>query len=960
MLRRYELVVRVLVVAFIGAALATLGGVNAVVAQDVRLAQDARAIAQTGNGVLKGKVVDSETAEGLIGATVRVLGTRYGANTNLDGDFQIDALPVGKYKLSVNYVGYQADSFNIEIKANVGTIIEIKLLPQGMSVATVQIVADRSTISSTDVSVLNEVRSARVSASGVSSIQISRSLDRDAADVVKRVPGVTIQGDRFVVVRGLAERYNSVYLNNVQAPSADADKRSFSFDLIPSNLIDRLLIFKTPAPELPGDFSGGAVKIFTKNASDSRQIVFSIGSSYRSGTTGKSDFMSSSGSSTDWLGYDGGTRKAPSGLPRDLSGASITDQINAGRRFRNEWVPTQNAASPDYKIGLNYYDSWKVFGKKLRNLTSINYSRSFEHYAIDRKDLEPSGTISYNYSDVQSTDGVRIGLLQNFSLALNENNRIEWKNFFNQLGTDQATRRFGQQSGGLPTYAYALYYRSRTLLSSQLSGVHDIGEGLQVDWYGGFNYTSRQEPDFRRIELREGAPGSSDPNSYTRVFIQPGTINPRLSTRFFSSLYERSYTGGANTEKKWDGGWVVRVGGTYTGSERTFSARLFGVSNTLSFDQSLRDQRPQVVYAAQNFRADGTGYLMSELSRPDNAYTASSDLIAGYGALNIPFLSERLNLYTGIRWEQYTQKIVALDQGGAPLNVNRPFAFLLPSANITYKLTSRFQIRGSYGRTVNRPEFRELAPFTFFDFDLQSLVLGNANLDQAYIDNIDLRFEYYPSLNEVFSIGAFFKQFNRPIENRIVLSNPDRNFRPVNAESAQAYGVEVEVRKGLGFVSEGSKFLNQLSVVFNGSYIQSEVKVDPNDLSQIENRPLQGQSPYIINGGIFWENEASGWQINALYNVFGNRIFAVGDRQGNLANNPTIFERPRNVIDLSITKKFGKSFEAKFGISDILNQPVRFFQDFNLNKVWNEGVDNEYFKFRPGQVYSLSLTYKIF
>jgi outer membrane receptor protein involved in Fe transport len=170
----------------------------------------------------------------------------------------------------------------------------------------------------------------------------------------------------------------------------------------------------------------------------------------------------------------------------------------------------------------------------------------------------------------------------------------------------------------------------------------------------------------------------------------------------------------------------------------------------------------------------------------------------------------------------------------------------------------------------------------------------------------------------------------------------------------------VEVRKGLGFVSEGSKFLNQLSVVFNGSYIQSEVKVDPNDLSQIENRPLQGQSPYIINGGIFWENEASGWQINALYNVFGNRIFAVGDRQGNLANNPTIFERPRNVIDLSITKKFGKSFEAKFGISDILNQPVRFFQDFNLNKVWNEGVDNEYFRFRPGQVYSLSLTYKIF
>lgn len=922
-------------------------------------AQDVRRISQASNGTLRGKVVDSETGEGLIGATVRVLDTRFGSNTNLDGDFQIDAIPVGRYRLSISYVGYTGDTLSIEIKQSQATIIEVKLLPEGMEVGAVQIIADRSTITSTDATVLSEIRSARVVASGISSFQISRSLDKDAADVVKRVPGVTIQGERFVVIRGLAERYNSVFLNDVPAPSADADKRSFSFDLIPSNLMDRLMIFKTPAPELPGDFAGGAVKVYTKNTSDAFQIAISTGISFRSGTTFENDFMSSSGSSTDWLGYDGGTREMPRNLPTDLSGASQSTQIAAGRQFRNEWVPTQAAAPLDYKIGLNYADAWTVFGKKLRNLTSINYSRSFEHYRIGRRDLEPAGTVSYAYTDVQSTDGVKIGLLQNFSLALNDNNRVEWKTFFNQLGSDQATRRFGQQSGGLPTYAYALYYRSRTLLSSQLSGIHTLGEGLQLDWNGGFNYTERQEPDFRRIEMREGPPNSDNPDLYTRVFIQPGTVNPRLSSRFFSSLYERSYSGGANLEKKWDGGWVLRGGGLYTFSERTFAARLFGVSTGIGFDPTLRDQRPQVVYQPQNFRADGTGFVMNELGRPDNAYRAEANLIAGYVAGNIPLLNERLNLYTGIRWEQYTQKITSRDQGGAPVNVNRPFALLLPSANLSYKTSTTTLVRVAYGRTVNRPEFRELAPFTFFDFDLQSLVVGNFRLDQATIDNIDARFEWYPSLNEIVSFGGFFKDFRRPIENRIVLSNPDRNFTPINAESAFAYGLELELRKNLGFLGN-SKFLDNLSAMFNGSVIISEIRVDANDQSQILDRPLQGQSPYIINAGLFYEDTDKGWQVNVLYNVFGNRIFAVGDRQGAVANNPTIYERPRNVLDLSITKKFGQRFEVKLGISDILNQPVRFFQDFNLNKTWDEGTDNEYFAYRPGQVYSLSVTYKIF
>lgn len=959
MLRRYELVVRVLVVALIGSALATLGGVNAVVAQDVRLAQDARAIAQTGNGVLKGKVVDSETAEGLIGATVRVLGTRYGANTNLDGDFQIDALPVGKYKLSVNYVGYQADSFNIEIKANVGTIIEIKLLPQGMSVATVQIVADRSTISSTDVSVLNEIRSARVSASGVSTIQISRSLDRDAADVVKRVPGVTIQGDRFVVIRGLSERYNSVTLNDVPAPSADADKRSFSFDLIPSNLIDRLIIFKAPAAELAGDFAGGAVKIYTKNSSDAFQIALSLGTSYRSGSSFQDGFNGTQGSSTDWLGYDNGGRLYPT-IPRNLATASLTDNITSARAFRNEWVPTSETSPLDYKVGLNYYDSYTIFGKKLRNLTSINYSRSYEHYRITRRDLAADASTSYQYNDLQSSDAVRIGLLQNFSLSLNEKNRIEWKTFFNQIGTDQATSRYGfelQQA----RYAYALYYKSRSLVSSQLSGVHQITDQLQFDWFGGFNYTDRQEPDFRRVLLQGGPANSSDPAQYPEVSVQPGgAANPKISSRFFSSLYERSYTGGFNLEQKWEGGWVLKVGGLFKEEDRNFATHIYNFVRGPLTQSGLQFGSPNAVFGPANLRFDGTGYQINEFVGL-NDYDASNRLLAGYVAGNIPLFAERLNVYMGARFEQNTQTLNYLATAQLRAQQVNIFPTILPSANVTFKLNATNQIRASYGRTVNRPELREIAPFTFYDFDLQSLTVGNRFLRQATIDNIDLKYEWYPSLNEVLSIGGFYKSFLDPIEQNSSPATPDRAYKPQNAKDAYTAGIEIEVRKNFAFISEGYFFKN-LSATLNASYIFSKVnQIDSVGSAQIQNRPLQGQSPYIFNAGLFWQDEEKGWQVNVLYNVFGNRIFAVGDQSGaGVAGNPTIFERPRNVIDLSITKKLGKSIEIKLGISDLLNQPVRFFQDFNNNKTFETAADNAYFSYRPGQVYSFTVTYKIF
>jgi outer membrane receptor protein involved in Fe transport len=287
-----------------------------------------------------------------------------------------------------------------------------------------------------------------------------------------------------------------------------------------------------------------------------------------------------------------------------------------------------------------------------------------------------------------------------------------------------------------------------------------------------------------------------------------------------------------------------------------------------------------------------------------------------------------------------------------PIKVNNPVTSFMPFGNLAYNVNSNTIIRAAYSRTVNRPEFRELAPFLFYDYKLEAGRVGNPRLVTATIDNADLRFELYPRNGEIFSIGAFYKYFTNPIENRTIITTEQPTFTYINADFAKAYGLEVEFRKSFKGVTN-SAFIDNFSVNMNASLIFSEVDLGSSAVAQERERALQGQSPYIVNAALYYADQ-SNLNISLIYNIFGERIFSVGDDLF-----PTIYELPRNSVDITISKQVGNRVTYKFGIQDLLNARFRFHEDSDRNATINER-DNVIFSFRRGTLFSLSATYNLF
>ncbi len=912
-----------------------------------------------GRGVIQGKLTDYETGEGLASATIRIEGTTIGTNTDLDGNFQITAVPVGTYNIVISYLGYKTDTLkSVAVKKDQATVLQHKLLAEGAKLGSVEIVAERTAVQSTEVSAISEMRNSLQVTSVISSQLIAKSLDKDAGEVVKRVPGITIANDRFVVVRGLPERYSVVLLNDIITPSSETDKRAFSFDLIPSNLMDRLSVSKTPTPELPGDVAGATISIYTRNATDNKQISFNTQVGYRPGSSFANNFpFQPQPGRLDWLGIDNGFKSLSNSFP----GPGQLIPASAARGIPNTFGTRIGDSPLDWKLGFTYYGRFKLGGKIVRSLSSLSYSQAYERFDIERGNQlnqayqsylagSPITTLDYfdRYNDNEGTHSVRTGLLQNFTFVLNDRNKVEFKNFVNLIGSSRATVRNGfnpPQNGLIPIEYRINYYRSRFIYTGSFHGQHLFSGDRSIEWNAGYSYAGRQEPDFNRLQIRGN------------VFI-PSTPDNTIVGKYYSNTDENVMQASVKFEKKYESGWLLRAGSFNTFSFRSFNSRLLGITRDFAFNPvgPLATLSPEQIFAPENFRDDQTGFRYNESTRANDSYTATNQLTALYGAVNIPLFDKRLDIYTGVRIEYNRQTIDSRDLSGLnPVKVDNPIVSILPSLNANYKLSEKQNLRLTYGLSVNRPELRELAPFSFYDFDIRTNRFGNPNLRTAVIHNVDVRWELYPELNEMIQVGVFYKNFTNTIE-EVILVSTEPNFSWKNANSAYAVGAEVEVRKGLDFVSER---LRNLSILLNGSYIYS--RVGEIDDTNIPNRPMQGQSPYVVNAGLFYNNEKIGLQINALYNVYGPRIWAVGFRTVTAGVSsviqPNILENPRNVIDLSITKKLGKYLEIKAGAQDILNQPFYFYQDWDQSQTLN-GSDSPYIKYRQGSYYTLGITFK--
>jgi len=917
------------------------------------------------NGTLTGKVIDLKTKEAIIGANVVIQGTTVGSSTDIDGNFTIGNVKPGTYGLVVSFVSYKTQTVpDVTVEPGKKTTVEIPLAEDIAELQEVVISAKKEI--STDVGLISAIKESKLVVSGISSEQIVRLPDRDAAQIAQRVPGITIVDNRFIIIRGVPERYNQVMINGAIGPSTEIDKRSFSFDLVPSGAIDQMLIYKSGSAELPGDFAGGVIQMVTKNPAYEPFTSVGLSFGYRTNTT-FDDFISTEGSSTDFLGFDDGFRDLPEDFPsvRLLESSATNSSVRerAGRSLTNNFAPKTRTAPVDMGLNVTTSQNFTIGSVRFANLTSLAYSNGYQFAQADFIRYNSFGgndaaTRRFQYVDRFYSNDVRFNIMHNWVVDLNNRNKIEFKNLYVQLGENETIVREGRdfiQNPNFDRRNYAFHYMSRSIYSGQLEGKHTLGDGTyQLNWVAGVNRVQRNEPDFRRFRTFRDESLAETNEPYAVQLPAAGNIFE--TGRFWSDLTDITYSHGLNFEKKFGEASSKRVATLKAGyygeyRDRQFNARvinyLFPGSNPIVED--LIRQPLDRVFSPANIQREN-GFVIEEATEPRDTYDGTNLLGAGYVSAFFPV--GKFDFTIGFRGEYNEQEINTFDNNGA-VRVNNPIFAALPSFNAAYNLTDRSLLRLAYSRSVNRPEFRELAPFLYYQFDVEASVFGNPNLETAFINNVDLRYEFYPNPGELISLGAFYKQFTDPIESFLQVTTDNPQFEYQNAQEAYNLGVEVEIRKALASFGV-SKFLRNTSVNVNAAWINSEVDIGTNNntgnLQQF--RPLQGQSPYIINTGVYYNDVEKGFSVNAAYNVFGPRIYSVGD-----INFPSWWEMPRHSLDFQISKIWKGKFETKVNIQNALNAAYQLYQDDNQDNTI-EDSESLIQRYKVGTQFSLGLGWR--
>lgn len=900
-----------------------------------------------------GVVVDSSTKEPLIGATVQLAGSQVGTATDIDGKFSLNA---DDGNLIVKYVSYKDKTVSVLwLKAGNDTIT---LVPDNTVLGELTVTARARQDS--EATVVEKTKNSMTVQNGVSSQQIKKTQDKDASEVIKRVPGISIIDDKFVMVRGLSQRYNNVWINGSAVPSSEADSRAFSFDLIPSSQLDNIMIVKSPSPELPADFSGGFILVNTRNLPEENSSSVSIGGNINDRTHFR-DFLSIKGSKTDFLGFDNGFRSLNGGMNGSLQPAAGGRGVNLlGNGFNNDWRVKESTPYSDLSLGANTNYQWHTADDhRIGLLGAINYSYSYRTLENMTNSLFGAYDVEHdrsnylrNSTDDQYTENARVGAMLNLTFVPDGNKgRYELKNIFNQIGKNRYTQRHGFNAQSEMEQSAEYYYSSRTIFNTQFTGENTIKGKNELNWNIGYAYANKNTPDRRRYTLTN----AMDPD---RI----GLVTGNDIQREFTFLKEHIASAGLNYSRDFEIGKIkptVKAGGYGEYRSRDYRTRAFYYnwdvqSNNLPDD--FRYMSMQELLSNEAYYGDDMLYLFEEMRWRDS-YKGNNTLLASYLAFNIQV--GKLNVYAGVRFEHSRMELISnsSDYEESPYSRFYDYNDFFPTVNTVYKFTDKQQMRLAYGKSVNRQEFREVSGSVYYDFDLASNVQGNADLKPCYIHNLDLRYEFYPSAGELISVAAFFKKFNDPIEwSYRVQGGTDLLYYYKNAKGAISYGIEVDIKKSLDFIG-----LDDFSLLFNGSLIKSEVSFNPGDLES--DRPMQGQSPYLINTGIFYQNERAAVSASILYNRIGKRLVGVGREMGMMEGEsvkiPDSYEMPRNQIDLNVSKKFGKGFEIKLSVRDLLGEKVSFkqFDDITRKDGTTVTVEEVTKQFRPGRNFNLSLSY---
>lgn len=893
-------------------------------------------------GTIAGKIIDKSNAEGLIGAAVQIEKTTQGVVTDVEGNFSLEVAP-GDYVLVVSFISYETAKIAVNVKAKEVTSVSCALAEAKAILDMVIITAKPER--STSVAVMLERKKAAGVSDGISADLIKRTPDRTTSDVLKRITGASIQEGKFAIIRGMNDRYNTGYLDGALLPSTEADRKAFAFDVVPANLLDNLTILKAGTADVSGDFGGGVIKINTKAIPEQFTQNITIGAQMHSLTT-FNDFLQFKRYGGEALNLLSDKRTIPDftegSLKLSSTFASAEDKARLGKisqNFNNDWSNQTVNAAPNARFAYSLGFPVKLANNnKLGVILALNYANTRRISEGVVNTFDGSGQVS-GYNDKASLQNISTGGIFNVNFV-GAKTQINFRNLLNANTDNNVVSRTGTSdfSDERTVQNKSNIINYNRLYNSILSFKHVFGDNqLTLNAAASYSNVLREVPDYRIVNYTKTP--SSD-----RYGLALGDFFNSSTGRFASKLNENLVSGNVDVSKQFNTGNIrteVKLGYYYQTRNRTF----FGRSFVYGGKPAEPTGNPADDLGQANIGASKL-YLVEKTSDDLNYYEGTSNLNAYFASIDQKYW-EKLRVVYGVRYEDMDIKVDNQKLNTSISDIKQ--GTLLPSVNATYSLSEKTNVRASYFSSVNRPEFRELAPFAFFVFDKNAEIKGNKDLQVATLNNFDVRYEFFPSGGQLISIGGFYKTIKNPIEMSIDITQPFTTFTYKNEESAKIYGLEFEIKKTLDFVG-AARIWQNLSVFSNLSLIKSELTFGAGSQAK-QDRPLQGQSPYIVNAGIQYDNAEKGWSASAVVNRVGRRIAYVGVDPKFADTRQDIYEAPRTVVDLQVAKTI-RNMNFKLTIGDLLRNDLIYYQDADQNGKFNKSTsanpDRQMFLYNNG------------
>ena len=943
------------------------------------------------NGFLRGTVYDETLGEPMMSVSVVVEGTTRGTMTDLDGKFNL-SLPAGTYNIRLSFVSYEAKTINdVTVTEGEVTLLDNLKLKEA-SLGLEEVVVTASMVRNTETAMLAMKMSSPNLLDGISAVNFKKIGDSDAASSMKRVTGVSVEGGKYVYVRGLGDRYTKTIVNGVDVPGLDPDRNTMQLDIFPTNIIDNILVHKSFSADLPADFTGGVIDIAIKDFPENKTFNFSIGTAYNPDYHFRNDYLTYKGGSLDFLGFDDGTRSIPATENIPFYANVLADPYGeTGTRYREilEGFDPVMAAMKEKSL-IDYNFGVSLGNQVPKEKVTIGYNMAFSYKSsteffknaeYGRYGLVPDPDISeLDIREFQQGNfGVSSVLLSGLAGVALKTKKSKYR--INLMHLQNGESRAGifdyighDKGSDFTAFQHNLEYSQRSLTNLLIDGRYSpANTGWDIVWKISPTLSIINDPDARFVRYETD-------NNTLKIGTEAGfpeRIWRELSEWNVGSVLHITKEFGQGSNKS-----RLHFGGGYTYKQRDFIIYKYALNirNVPLTGDPNELFRPENIWPLNGTDINkGTTYEANFIPNNPNKFDANSNNIAAYVSGEFS-LTKNLRSILGVRMEKFSQRYTGRDQLG--INVLENDKVLddigfFPSVSLVYNVTDKQNIRFSYARTIARPSFKEMSYAEIYDplsgrtfiggmfrdaNDLEGIEYWDGNLTSTDIHNIDLRWELFHGYGQMISLSGFYKYFVRPIE-IVQYATQVGSFQPRNVGDGKVLGIEVELRQDFGFVSES---LQNFSLSTNFSVTRSSIELSSTELaSRIENartgqvikdhRVMAGQAPYIVNAGLTYDGGENGFwkglEAGLYYNVQGITLQYVG-----IADQPDIYTLPFNSLNFNASKTLGKNQKTQISIKieNLLND--RKESVFKSYKV----TDPFFTKLEPGITFHVKLGYSLF